>query len=396
MEIDFMILWKSKVSDKTDLLSKIKDMLKQLFTEVKSDYIIFTDKDSNIFEIPYKCSKHNNEVYLKIECDYSEAKAAKILSTIRDNITQGKHRADYSIICTYDEASLSYCCRLMKPFGIFERRLRELMYLITIKAFGIDWIEKSFPEEMICAIKDRKKGKITEAAFEMLDYKEIINYLFKERRFEYTAEYVIDEELTEEKLNALSKEEIINIISKARNDTLWNKLFSKNKNIGCITEEDIEELRKYRNDVMHHHTLKENDFKKMQKAVNNINKKLKLAINEIEVKIYTEIECGTIFSIAENLIAGLLDKIETFNQIILDTNKVIGETMIKLSKNILNSIELPDYSEFIGNTLKTIKLPDYSELFGNIPESIKLIDYSKDLETFEESKKDFDDDVENK
>lgn len=67
------------------------------------------------------------------------------------------------------------------------------MYLITVKAFGIDWVDKSFPK-------------------------------------------------TDEKLNSLSKDEIINIISKARNNTLWNKLFSKNKNIDCITEEDIESL----------------------------------------------------------------------------------------------------------------------------------------------------------
>lgn len=374
-----MILRKSKTPDNTGLLSEIKDIFKQLFTDVKNDHIIFTNIDNNVFEMPYKCSESNKSVYLKIECDCSEAKAAKILSIIRNNITQEMSKAGYSAICTFDEASLSYCCRLMRSFGKLERRLRELLYLITVKAYGIDWIEKSFPEEIIAGIKSKTGGKITEAAFEMLDYGEIQKYLFDDRRIEYTAEQVIDEELTDEKLNVLSKDEIINIILKARKDTLWNKLFAKNKNIGCIKEEDINSLRKYRNDIMHHHTLNETKFKVMQSAANSMNRKLKLAIDEIEDKIYTEMEYGTIFSVTGNLVAGVLDKIgEAFNKHILDINKVIGETIIKLSENILNNI--PDYSNIFKNVLSSIKFPDYSKAFRKILSQIDTPKYSNDME----------------
>lgn len=378
MEIDFMILRKSKIPDNAGLLSVIKDILKQLFTDVKNDYIIFTDIDNNVFEMPYKCSESNKSVYLKIEYDCSEAKAAKILSIIRDNITQEMSRTGYSAICTFDEASLSYCCRLMRTFGKLERRLRELLYLITVKAYGIDWIEKSFPEEIIAGIKSKTGGKITEAAFEMLDYGEIQKYLFDDRFFEYTAEQVIDEELTDEKLNVLSKDEIINFILKARKDTLWNKLFAKNKNIVCI-KEDIDSLRKYRNDIMYHHTLNQEKFNVMQSTANSMNKKLKLAIDEIEDKIYTEMEYGTIFSVTGNLVAGVLDKIsEAFNKHILDINKVIGETIIKLSENILNNI--PDYSNILKNALSSIKFPDYSKALGKMLSQIDTPKYLNDME----------------
>ncbi len=235
MEIDFLIQWKNKVTDKTDLTSKVKEMLTQLFRDVKSNKFYFDSDDGNSYKLDYKNSERDEKIYLKILCNYSEAKSAKFLSSIRDIIYNGKHRKDFLIICTYDEASLSYCCRLMKPFGMFERHLRELMYLITVKAFGADWVNKTFPKEMIADIKEKSHGMnsqdLTETAFELLDYSEISNYLFDERYFEYTAEQILENKLSDELLETLSKNEIISIISNSRKDTLWNKLFSKNQKI---------------------------------------------------------------------------------------------------------------------------------------------------------------------
>ena len=242
MEIDFLIQWKNKVADKTDLAFKIKEMLTQLFRNVKSSKFYFDSDDGNPYEFDYKNAERDEKVYLKISCNYSEAKSAKLLSSIRDKICIGEHKKDFLIICTYDEASLSYCCRLMKPLGKFERQLRELMYLITVKAFGTDWVDKSFQKEMLDKIKKQTHGKVrndrlTETAFEWLEYSEIISYLFSERYFEYTAEQAIDDELSDEKLRLLSKEDIIKIISKARKETLWDKFFN-NKNISRLTKRD--------------------------------------------------------------------------------------------------------------------------------------------------------------
>ena len=132
MEINFMIFWKEWVAEKKDLLDKVSQMLKDIFPNSGDDFITFKD-NSDVHFLSYKISSDKSEmVYLKIMCDYSEAKAAIILSRVKDKICNGSHRGDYSIICTYDEASLSFCCRLMKPLGIFERRLRQIMYLTTV------------------------------------------------------------------------------------------------------------------------------------------------------------------------------------------------------------------------------------------------------------------------
>lgn len=246
-------------------------MLTQLFRNVKSSKFYLDSDDGNSYEFDYKNSERDEKVYLKISCNYSEAKSAKLLSNIRDTIYNGEHRKDFLIICTYDEASLSYCCRLMKPFGMFERHLRELMYLITVKAFGADWVNKTFPPKMISDIKEKnheKKGKshginnqnLTETVFELLDYSEILSYLFDERYFDYMLEC----ELSEQSLETLPKKELISIISNLRKDTLWNKLFSKNQRINNLTKDTINAIRIYRNDIMHHHTLNEEKYKKCE------------------------------------------------------------------------------------------------------------------------------------
>lgn len=404
MEIDFLIQWNNKVIDKTDLASKIKEMLTQLFRNVEDNKFYFDLDDDNDYKVDYKNSEKDEKVYLKISCDYSEAKSAKVLSSIRDIICNGEHRKDFLVICTYDEASLSYCCRLMRPFGIFERHLRELMYLITVKAFGVDWVEKSFPKEMIDKIKEQTHGKVrneklTETAFEWLDYSEIIEYLFSERYLEYTAEYAMDNELSDEKLKLLSKEGIINIISKARKEILWDKLFLNNEKIGRLTKKDMESFRVYRNDIMHHHTISEERFKIIQKDIGKANQSLRLAINEIESKIYTQEEYRTVFSLSGNIITGI---ISTFNKIfdinVLNISNVIGKALENLM-NMVNAV--PNITKTMNQVIRMITLPsemtDYSKFLENHTESPIINDCykSSDSTAIQHDSQDFQSDVEN-
>lgn len=400
MEIDFLIQWKNKVTDKTNLALKIKEMLTQLFRDVKSSKFYFDSDDGNSYEFDYKHSERNEKVYLKISCNYSEAKSAKLLSSIRDVICNGKHRKDFLIICTYDEASLSYCCRLMKPFGIFERHLRELMYLITVKAFGADWVNKTFPEETIADIKEKSHGieneKLTETALELLDYSEISAYLFDERYFEYTAEQILENKLSDELLETLSKNEIISIISNSRKDTLWNKLFSNNQKIQNINKDTIEAIRRYRNDIMHHHTLNEKKYKEMQTVVKQVDKSVILAIKDIENKIYTENEYISVFSTMNNV---LYEAIRAFNNAmkinIPDISASLDMTLKNLSeigKSISDaySQNLSSAIHRMCNPIANLSFPDYSKLFethkysSEISETPLLDDLSSDKSELQE------------
>ncbi len=176
-------------------------------------------------------------------------------------------------------------------------------------------------------------------------------------------------------------------------------MFFNNKNIGRLTKNDIESFRVYRNDVMHHHTICEEKFKIIQKDIEKANQSLRFAINEIESKIYTQEEYGTVFSLSGNIITGI---ISTFNRIFdikaLDISNAIGETLENLSKNMANIIpnitkamnnamqmiasppKIPDYSKLLENVIKPIQVPDYSKLLEDVIKPIQVPDYSELLE----------------
>lgn len=344
MEIDFMILWKEKAKTNDDILSRVKNMLNKLFDNISDYDITYTyNKTDNI--LPYKISKDNNNiVYLKVECNSSEAKAANILSSFKNILCNGKHREDFSIICTLDEASLSFCCRLMKYFGIFERRLREIMYLSTVKAFGSHWVKETFTDELYYAIKEKTKGKndekITELALEYLDYNEIISYLFEKREL-VSREEILNNELSEENLQYLNHDEIIASIRKMRLESLWNKLFKRNKSLQ-LTESDLRTISKYRNDVMHHHDMDQNQYKQTYTMIKKMNNQLNCAIEKMEEKIYTKEEYESVFANIGLLISGFIDFAGLVTRKVENLSTVLG----KLAQRLTDVI--PDFSKTIG------------------------------------------------
>ncbi len=316
METNLMIIWKQKALEKKFILPKIKEMLKLIFPDTNDECICYSENNTTHF-LQYKITKDESDtVYLKIECKYSEAKAATILSNVRDKICGGDYRKDYSIICTYDEASLSFCCRLMKPLGVFERRLRQVMYLTTVKAFGYDWVSKTFPNDLLSKLKDITNGgsdeKLTESAFEYLNYSDIVKYLFDEKR--ENLDEVIDSELSEENMEKLSKSEIIDIIKKIRKQSIWSKLFADNKDLLTLKDK-IDVVRKYRNDTMHHHKMSDSYFRSAKAELRSVNKTLNHAVYEIERKLYAPQDYFSVLS-------------------------VVGETILQMVKGICNAFDL--------------------------------------------------------
>lgn len=377
MEIDFIIQWKDGVNNKTDLAPKVKEMLTDLFNNISDNSFSYTADDKISHLLEYQLSEKDKKAYLQVISAESEARASHTLSSIREIVSKGKHRKDFLIICSYDEASLSYCCRLMKPMGTFERHLRELMYLITTKAFGADWVKKTFPEEMIAGIKGRTHGnlsdeKITESAFEFLDYGEVTTYLFSKRYFECSPDYLIEEKLSDQSLNNLSKEKIISIISSHRKTTLWDKLFT---NIKGVSEETIDKIREYRNDVMHHHTLNDFSFKDIRKEVQAADKIITQAIADIKNKIYTEEESKIVYSSIGYAITEMMRTISfTAKLNIPDIANAISSSFKKLGElyDFYSKIDFSYISKVFSETISAYsKLIDMNvSTFGPLLDSL--------------------------
>lgn len=83
-----------------------------------------------------------------MSCNATPARAAKYLDSVTNRLIQGEHRKTWNIVISYDEVSQLYCCKLMPLFGIFERRIRELVYITIIKIFGVEWYDNSFSKSL--------------------------------------------------------------------------------------------------------------------------------------------------------------------------------------------------------------------------------------------------------
>ena len=65
----------------------------------------------------------------------------------------------------------------MPLFGIFERRIRELVYITIIKIFGVDWYDNSFSQSLQDSLKGKgNKTKMVESALNELTYEQLKEY----------------------------------------------------------------------------------------------------------------------------------------------------------------------------------------------------------------------------
>lgn len=355
MEIDFIFLKKENTKSDLSLKGLVFELLKKNFIE-EDGSIYYIDEEDIKQEVSYQMSENNNNIYMKITCPYSEMKAADILDKIKLSMQRGKHKANLNVILIYDEVSQTYCCKLMKYFGIFERRLRQLMYLTLIKAFGIEWYERSFTEAMKTNLQAKTHGQkemLIEGALNELAYEELKTYLFEPSS---TIDSILNQELSKDKLEELSKEDIINYINLGRKCSLWDRFFSNIKGLENL-QDNINYLQPNRNKVMHHKTLSKQDFISLRKIINEVNNKLEIAILNIENRIYTENDLKQVLSaIGRTFAQGLGNIIENWQNSFRPLLSALGQiTTQAIASTYDVKMIMPLLESGIGNSKQVTK-----------------------------------------
>lgn len=139
--------------------------------------------DEFLFNYEFQKSINNSIIRLKVSTTkgtstYNEAKA---LSHFKDKIRKGKHRKDYNIIIDYDGSSEYYCNKLSPLVSRFERKLRQCIYLITIAAYGNEWVKKTISKDILNEISERggNKNRFVEMILEYFTFKNYIELLFE-------------------------------------------------------------------------------------------------------------------------------------------------------------------------------------------------------------------------
>lgn len=190
-------------------------------------------------------------------------------------------RCKYNVVVIFDGASDYYCNNLSKYIFTFERKLRQFVYLTVLSAYGTEWTKKTLVDEEIKNDVDkneRNKNRHIEMALDCFTFQDYISYLFDEWSNSNPYDVIKEAQL------ALKKRETPSITSNILNNgekiSLWERLFSK-RNID-LTRNNLDEIRKIRNDVLHSKEISDTEFCKYRNLLKQYIKKLDIAIADFE------------------------------------------------------------------------------------------------------------------
>ncbi len=286
MNISYIFLLKNKKREKFVNKEIENNILKVLFNNVKdSSFEVYIDKKK--YDISYMIFYDKNLEMIELTLSHGKKRIndAKVLNHVDNLLRKGKLRKDYSIIVTYDGVSSYFCNKAYPMINEFETCLRELVYTILIKTFGIEWYEKTVSDELSSRIKQVSKGKsnsaLIESALNEMTMHDLETYLFKPYS-EFDFEQLVK---SEQNIDAIfsekSKEEIVLLLEKCIPKSLWNRFFDSN--IDDIQNE-LNMIRDFRNKVAHNKEFNENEYNNFCNIVKMVISKIKNAKDNISMK----------------------------------------------------------------------------------------------------------------
>ena len=239
--------------------------------------------------IKYRKIQSNNANILRIKIetvsDNNNKAEAEILEKIKKDIRKSEHRVNYYITICYDGSAEYYCSKLMIPLAIFERKLRQFIYLIVLLLYDIEWVDRVIPKETKDDIKKKNYNdinKFVEIGLECFTFQDYIDCLFVPRNPK-SMEEVIEEVNKEIEKEGITNEDIVMIINNNAKKTMWEVIFNDINDINIeFSREDIDGIRKIRNKVVHNKEITSEKYDKYKKIINEANEKLKIAIMKIE------------------------------------------------------------------------------------------------------------------
>lgn len=291
METQYILIRKNKSEAKRiRIQSEVKNVLKDASFDVGDNVIYFSEENKERY-VTYRMSyDDNNVLYLNIETSLSDSNAAKLLDEFDNQFVKGYHRRKFYIINAYSDASYWLCVKLMPKVGLFERLLREFIYLTVTKVYGSEWI-KNLDFEIRNYLEKTSHGEIKERdslieeSLEWLDFNAIKDLLFTPRiYYDINEDSIISEVLSNE---SLTREEIISQIKMLEKKTLWEREFMEFSEINDLPI-IFDDIRKIRNTVMHNKTI---DFQYYEASISKIQiitKQLEKSIEKIEKEIYNK------------------------------------------------------------------------------------------------------------
>ncbi len=268
--------------------------------------------------------------YIQFSVDGENEDAAKLLSSIDESI-QNK----YNVTVLSNGCSAYFNKRLYPVVNDFECNLRKLLYLSSAS---------------------NSEGKITAniTNLELQDFGQIFSMLFIDTAFMQN----VKEEVKSRNKDYFSKAEIISAIKSIDENTLWDSLIGEN--IVPTLRAKFNDIRLYRNDVMHSHYINYNKYKEISNLYKSVNNELTVAIKNIETTESNSLQSKSFNKILENALYvqkqfAALSKAITFNPDYYKSYYIIVEQLSQLLKMTNNN---PTEIQKQIEALKAFTIPD--------------------------------------
>lgn len=324
------------------------------FKKCFSKIIIFEKKTlrlgREIFNYTIQKSAGEKGIRLKVSSveDRCTKKEADKISNLKKALVKGVHRSEYHIVLIFDGSSEYYCNKLVKMMSVFERKLRQFIYLNVLDVYGKNWVKETLSKDIQEEVNknEHNKNRHIEMALECFTFQSYIDYLFTKRAFQNEAEVIKEAKSALLERSGFSRKEVIKILDKGEKVSLWERLF-KGLDID-FDEKEINKIRTIRNLIMHNKELSEIEFPEYKQLLRRGIKKLDEGISIIERKKYTTsvIEKNIFRMLVEKLFIEAIGEIKGFSNLVFET---VAPT---LSSNKIS--EVINYSETYEEFNKTI------------------------------------------
>lgn len=269
MEIKYQLM-----KDKDDFCISEEQLISLLGTSSR----IKIDKENNIIkignsEIKYSIYKEKEgvakEVIFIITFSIENEKKIRALeefnSIFIDIINKyytEKNR--FSLNVLRDDISKYYGEKLYPKINRIENYLREIIYTFMGRNLGVDWSNRSLPEDISNNIRKKDKVGSLNNILQYTDFIELGDFLFTEFPL-----YKNQKNLTEELAKLGDIQSLQEILKKYEYKSNWDRYFSDQLDSEKF-EMEWKELYKYRNMVAHNKEIRKKDYEEVLKIIKKL------------------------------------------------------------------------------------------------------------------------------
>ncbi len=370
MQIEILFIAKDEANKVK--ISDVKQLFRDIF-DFSHDRIQF-DNENSILCVFNQTTK-NKFVSVELTIDGQAAKHATILSELKNIVQSGSHRRNFHILISYDESSNYYCNKLFYWLSQYERKLRHFIYITIINALGNRWVEGTIEkdkdlEKSIKKSYAKNKEKMIEDALEEFDFSNYDTYLFTPYP-DVEPTSVIEETIEYSRQNDIEKENIIRILNQGKAKSLWERYF-KSTEIENL-QDNIHNIRKIRNSVMHNKQITHEDFKVYKSLLRNSITLIDKAIIEIKTKKYYDSKISDVYISFKNV----TESLRTIAEPLAEIQKVMQNALKSYERTMVEARKLALKHDIVNKPLISPALKSslihYQSIFETMLDPLRKI-----------------------